>query len=368
MKSSFYRPELDVLRFCAAFSVFVFHAFPEPASIFGVGFFKSALAIVIATGAYGVDLFFGISSFLITQLLLREREQTATLDIKAFYVRRILRIWPLYFAFVLFAYGLTFVVRTQQLSGAYVAAFFLMAGNWMFILRGTPHSVSGALWSISLEEQFYLSWPHAVKKARMQIITRIVWGLLLVATVARIALVRRGINSNELWFNTLVRLDPLAMGILLAVWLRTHEFTPRRIVRVLLVVSGVGCWLLVTRFTPLLNLLSVPFWNALLGYPLMSLGSITMLAAVYGAPQAGLSIFANKWLAYFGKISYGIYVYHELCIAIAHRIFVGPTRFIVPAATAFPLTLLFAALSYRFLEAPFLRLKEKFAHVSSRSV
>jgi peptidoglycan/LPS O-acetylase OafA/YrhL len=95
-KASFYHPELDALRFFAAASVFLLHAFLKSAGL---------LFLVTGSGAYGVDLFFVLSSFLITTLLLRERDTTGTVDIRAFYVRRILRIWPLYFSFIAFAYG-----------------------------------------------------------------------------------------------------------------------------------------------------------------------------------------------------------------------------------------------------------------------
>src|SRR5262245_41344043 len=103
----FYSPELDVLRFFAFFGVFVFHAAPRNTEFYaGAGFPSWLSTFLISTfgaGAYGVDLFFALSAYLITSLLLRERSATGNLDLRGFYIRRILRIWPLYLGFVAFA-------------------------------------------------------------------------------------------------------------------------------------------------------------------------------------------------------------------------------------------------------------------------
>ena len=103
----FYRPELDVLRFFAFLGVFIFHAAPRTMDFYdraGYPHWLSSLLIpTFGAGAYGVDLFFALSAYLITSLLLRERAATGALDLRGFYLRRILRIWPLYLAFVAFA-------------------------------------------------------------------------------------------------------------------------------------------------------------------------------------------------------------------------------------------------------------------------
>ena len=103
----FYRPELDALRFFAFLGVFIFHAAPRTMDFYdaaGYPHWLSGLLIpTFGAGAYGVDLFFALSAYLITSLLLCERAATGALDLCGFYVRRILRIWPLYLVFVAFA-------------------------------------------------------------------------------------------------------------------------------------------------------------------------------------------------------------------------------------------------------------------------
>jgi peptidoglycan/LPS O-acetylase OafA/YrhL len=101
---SFYRPELDTLRFFAFLGVFVFHMAPLTIETYEpLGWIAPWLVAWFSSGAFGVDLFFALSAYLITTLLLREKETRGSLDVRNFYIRRILRIWPLYFAFIAFA-------------------------------------------------------------------------------------------------------------------------------------------------------------------------------------------------------------------------------------------------------------------------
>src|SRR5262245_22111925 len=133
----FYAPELDVLRFFAFFGVFVFHAGPQTIDFYqaaGLPAFLGRLMIsIFGAGAYGVDLFFALSAYLITTLLLRERSTSGALDLRSFYLRRILRIWPLYLSFVAFAAITAAILPGQRLPLGYVAGYALLAGNWIYV-------------------------------------------------------------------------------------------------------------------------------------------------------------------------------------------------------------------------------------------
>ena len=109
-----------------------------------------------ATGAFGVSLFFVLSSYLITELLLREKDLIGGLDVKSFYIRRILRIWPLYFAFLALAVALRWIFPGQHVTWRAGLWFSLLAGNWYIVFHGFPSSVIFPLWSVSIEEQFYI--------------------------------------------------------------------------------------------------------------------------------------------------------------------------------------------------------------------
>ena len=137
----FYRPELDGLRFYAFLGVFVCHTLPNEAT------FYSSLhlpmpwvwAAVVRSGAAGVDLFFVLSAFLITSLLLREREETGKISLRLFYIRRILRIWPLYFLVVGLGVVLAHTVPDRShfwyydpgLPWQYVAGYIFFVANWV---------------------------------------------------------------------------------------------------------------------------------------------------------------------------------------------------------------------------------------------
>lgn len=130
MRGSFYRPELDSLRFFAFLAVFVFHLIPSKYEIFfardGPQWLTHAGITVVGAGKFGVDLLFTLSAFLITELLLRERETFEHLNVRAFYMRRILRIWPLHFFFLLMATVIEYGRNGDNLSwrteGAWINA------------------------------------------------------------------------------------------------------------------------------------------------------------------------------------------------------------------------------------------------------
>jgi peptidoglycan/LPS O-acetylase OafA/YrhL len=161
----FYQPELDGGRFYAFLGVFVCHTLPFEAEFYR----KLHLPLpwvwgaTVKAGAAGVDLFFALSAFLITSLLLKERQETGEISLKYFYLRRILRIWPLYFLVIALGIVLSHTVANQNLPWYYIAGYLLFVGNWVHAVFGRPESIAFPLWTVSIEEQFYLFWPLIVK-------------------------------------------------------------------------------------------------------------------------------------------------------------------------------------------------------------
>ncbi|HET6930919.1 MAG TPA: acyltransferase [Candidatus Acidoferrum sp.] len=372
----FYRPELDTLRFFAFFGVFVFHVVPNdpqfyqahpilPASIVPL------ICAVASAGAYGVDLFFALSAYLITTLLIREEEVRGSIDTGAFYVRRILRIWPLYFFFIAVAALVPAWDRTQHLGWPYVAGYLLLSGNWVYVFLGLPHSIASPLWSVSIEEQFYLIWPLALRRlSRRQLVLTVI-GLLVLANAVRIFLVSSHVLGAAVEYNTMARIDAIAFGILVAYFLGSEAPSLSLFSRAALAISCVSVWCIVASYTNLNAQTEVaPVMGTLLGRPLIALAAAGLLAAVIGAPAAGARVLTNSWLTYLGRISYGLYVYHAAGLLVAWHVFRGNSVKIYAAyaLTGFGLTVLFSALSYRWLESPFLKMKERFAVVRSRPV
>lgn len=372
----FYRPELDTLRFFAFFGVFVFHIIPNDAYFYQSHhfLFPAIVPIVCAVagaGAYGVDLFFALSAFLITTLLIREEEVRGTIDTNAFYVRRILRIWPLYFFFIAVAALVPLWDRTQHLGWPFIAGYLLLSGNWIYIFLGLPHSIAGPLWSVSIEEQFYLVWPLALRRLSRRNLVFVVIGLLLLANVVRAWLVYSHVLGAAIEYNTLARIDPIALGILAAYFLGSEAPTLSLFGRSALVIASIAIWCLVASHTSLNAQTEVaPIMGTLIGRPLVALGAAGLLVAAIGAPAAGARALTHPWLTYLGRISYGLYVYHAAGLLLAGHLFHTNSvkAFGAYALTGFALTVCFSAISYRWLETPFLKLKERFAVVRSRPV
>jgi peptidoglycan/LPS O-acetylase OafA/YrhL len=366
----FYRPELDVLRFFAFLGVFIFHAAPRTMDFYNAAgyphWLSSLLIPMFGAGAYGVDLFFALSAYLITSLLLRERAATGALDLRGFYLRRILRIWPLYLAFVAFAAIAGALIPEQHLPMRYVLGYSLLAGNWIYVFYGLPASFAIPLWTVSIEEQFYLAWPLALRKASVRTMAAIALLLLVVANVWRVWLAIFAAPVERIEYNTFTRLDPIAFGILIALFgHKLPSFT--RPQRVALLCGGIVTWIAVYAFTVTSPTLKFTTWRMAVGHPFTALASAAVLLSVLGSQHPFLR---NSVLLYLGKISYGLYVLHEFAHFCAIRLVHAsrPLTVFAQSMVGLALTILLAAASYRWLESPFLRLKERFAHVQSRPV
>lgn len=365
---NFYRPELDSLRFFAFLMVFMSHSHRfVPATLFSRRV-AWAIDVTLTTGSWGVDLFFVLSAYLITELLRREKEATGKVHIGSFYARRILRIWPLYFLAIGIGYLAQFVWRSQHLPTNYILCFLLLGGNWICALHGIPSTVIGPLWSVSIEEQFYLSWPWVVRNLELRWIRNVALLLLIIPTITRVYLGTHHYPPIMFWCNTFARLDPILAGILLSIGLKGRTFKLSYGTRVLLFTMALVGLVWANKTFSLEGLETITLRNSVLGYPLAGLLVSGIFVSVMGAPEAGMRWTYLPFLTYLGRISYGLYVFHRLCYVIAESAFgvtKGPAHYFVIVLTGFCLTLALAATSYRFYERPFLRLKERFTYILS---
>jgi peptidoglycan/LPS O-acetylase OafA/YrhL len=370
----FYLPGLDLVRCLGFLAVFIFHAFrakfldytaiPAP--------FASLIPIVLDTGKFSIDLFFVSSAYLITELLLREHEATGAVDAGAFYVRRMLRIFPLYYAFTIAAIFI-YPLFDAGAEVSYRHSFGLLTYtfNWVVSLSGYPaQSFFNHLWSLSVEEQFYLAYPILVRLIGIKNLKVVAIAFLCIATVSRLVMIETNFfvsAEQAMWVSTLTRLDPLAAGILLAVLLREKKITLltrgfHKLAVILLSLTALA--VLVSYF----SIESHPR-DALLVYPAATLASVMIVWAAI-SPISNFSKYAP--LIYLGKISYGLYVFHLACLQIARTLlgFTLKNNFsaVSVALLGFALTLGFATVSYHLLEKPFLKLKRRFTYVQSRPV
>ena len=362
----FYQPELDGLRFYAFLGVFVCHTLPFD----GTFYRKFHLPMpwlwgaVAKSGAAGVDLFFALSAFLITSILLREREETGGISLRRFYLRRILRIWPLYFMLIALGVVLAHTMAKQSLPWYYVAGYLLFVGNWVHAVFGRPESICSPLWTVSIEEQFYLIWPLLMKMLgrRGMIVAGIVTFLL--ASVSRIGFMLAGSSGGFIYYGSISRCDSLALGILLALF---ADRMPRltRGARVLLLATGLMGWVISSAW---LNEQPGPVdLRMVLGRLIVSLAAGAIL---YACLHSHHQLVRGGWVVRLGKISYGLYMLHLTGILIMLSLFhpIWGWQLLATKGLGFVMTVILALASYRWIESPFLRLKDKFATVLSRPV
>ena len=363
-KQSFYHPELDVLRFFAFLAVFVHHALPRDARLYVSRGLSPAVTEWLLTakeaGALGLDLFFALSSYLITELLLHEHARRGTFSVPAFYVRRALRIWPLYFTFLaLTVLVIPTLIPGERFGSIYLVSFVFFVGNWVCAAQGLPFSVASPLWSISVEEQFYIGWPLLLRFFGVSRLKQLAFAMLFLALLTRIGLAVYGVEHPGVWCNTIARLDPIALGAILAFVLNGRAPQLRNSLRVVLCLAGLASWWLIARY------LSHDGPTSVATYALSGFASVMLLVAVLRSEARVLRVAPFSWLVYLGRISYGLYVFHLFALAfMSHVSFVPvlgiPLNFGLRLALSFLLTVALAAVSYHLLEQPFLKLKDRF--------
>lgn len=378
-----YFPSLNGLRFIAAFVVIIHHLeqiklfFDLPSLFYKWNFIK-------IVGELGVTLFFTLSGFLITYLLLVEKERFGTVFVKEFYLRRVVRIWPLYYLIIILGLFVLPYIDFFHIP-EYTEGVHYRFG-WKVFFYGIlfPNVVSNLYnympfiaqtWSIGIEEQFYLIWPWIVKKSNhyIKVLLMIVIGLLLIT------------NGLHLFADTSKDISQLPMGIKIVSF--AYKFFD--MLRIgCMAIGGLGAYFLYNKdervlkpiFTPLVQVatfvlimvlmlggIEIPFIN----HEFYSILFIIVILNFAANPKCLVSL-ENKALDYLGKISYSIYMWHGVAIMIGLHIarYFNPelddfsSNAIYYVAT-FLFTLLLSYLSYEYFEMQFLKFKHLYTKVKS---
>jgi peptidoglycan/LPS O-acetylase OafA/YrhL len=300
---SAYRAGLDVLRFVAFFLVFLHHTI-ERTPVFGRSFITTIQTIIANGGGFGLQLFFTLSAFLICDLLLRERERCGKIRVLAFYKRRALRIWPLY----VFALGIgaTWALLTHTQYWIFFFSCLLFIGNWYCYLASYPGNPVAPIWSISIEEQFYFLFPVVIARASKRTLYVVCALIILVANGFLGFYGANGYWTDVMpWTNTFVEFEMFAVGILLALLLNHRAAQISWASRAcLFAVTGVAWSSAVYVCRAKVEIGSTSSVGFIGGYALIAAGCAAMLLAFVGLKRV------PRWLAYLGRISYGLYVYH----------------------------------------------------------
>ncbi len=387
--------QLDALRFLAAIMVVLVHAFDGWWGWFGIpkklanadrtdwSWFGMQLHNFVANFHFGVDLFFLISGFLITYLLIKEKSEKGKVNIPAFFMRRILRIWPLYF----FIIGICFFWFCPWLNSTYTRmaivprdvdykSVMLFYNNFHTIATKSWDFPFAHFWSICIEEHFYLVWPFLVALIPIKRLPIVLISIILASMMFR---AWAFYNIEESWFtlnlNTLSRIDALALGGLVA-WGHFHSpFKLRMPLYVRILLLGILLWCMtVDNFSDWSNIFMV-CWKRLI---YLGLAGLLMMNFVFN-PEAKFRWGPNHIFNYLGRCCFGIYLWGNILLQlIIYKIFLAEHKPVTDwfinhigfGITYWLIVLGFSLvvpiLSYELIEKPFMKLKSRFSIVKTR--
>ncbi|MBB2924166.1 acyltransferase [Cellulomonas cellasea] len=329
-KSLSYMPALDGLRAIAVGMVFVVHAFPE-------GSFP---------GGLGVDVFFLISGFLITRILLKELDRTGGIDLRTFYVKRALRLYPA-LLLVCAVFLVAFFVLRRGIpweEARFTAIAVTYTSNIWMTVTGEFVGHLTHTWSLAMEEQFYVVWPIAfVLLMRSRLSRRSV--AVVVSTVALASLGGWAVVGSEHAFHPLTKAGGLLVGCVVAFLVERRPWQHAGLAHASVAV-----------FTVVLVAESLGVMTREVSLPVVTLTlPFLVLHAAFGQGWLVRALSA-RWLIHLGVLSYGLYLWHYPILSALTSVGVSGWPGLLIAAA---LTYAAAATSFRFVERPVLRLKDR---------
>ena len=335
--------------------------------------------IISNSGPLGVVFFFVLSGFLISYLLFSEKEVIGEISIKQFYLRRILRIWPLYFFIMILGFFVLphiplFDVNVQlrALNANYWENFFL----FLFLLPNLAFSLFlavpniGQLWSIGVEEQFYIVWPLLIRKSKNLLKTILVFTFFIVLVKVSI-LILSDLYPSE-WLSVLKKflamskLESMSIGGLGAYVL---FYKKEKILKFIYRPLTLFCAILIIPICIML----VPKYLQNGIHILYSVCSLIIILNVAANSNSPIKL-ENRVLDYLGKISFGIYMYHMMVVSLVLNVAkkylmfgndLSPIESFVIYLSVISISIILASLSYKFLETPFIKQKRGLSKILS---
>lgn len=345
-----YIPQLDGLRAFAVFLVLLSHGLNTAGG-------PAILKAFAGFGGLGVQLFFILSGYLITGILLHAKNEQNYF--KNFYARRGLRIWPLYYAILAIAFlTMPFARAYSDHPNVHVsfAVYVFYLQNIVYGHARVP-AILGPTWSLAVEEQFYLVWPLLVRFVSKRALIRVCIFLILAVPVFRM------FSLVDTW-NTLCQLDALAIGALFACY-RDSLLYWKRFAGALLILLPAGVTMQLISGDGVLSALGIA--KTILVY-----GSAALLLRTLDDSSWFAAVFRNRFLCYVGKVSYGVYLFNSTLFAALfallkhsskYRLFAAQHAVLAEIIQFFAgcaLVIAVAGFSYRYFEKPFLNMKRFF--------
>lgn len=367
---------LDALRFFAFLAVFLSHCISYYSYSFPNKYLELLHKHFFINGNLGVNFFFVLSGFLISWLLFIEKEKYGKLDVKAFYVRRILRIWPVYFVVVFIGFLAAAFLNFSSFSQPFfhitsnphqLPYYLLFLGNFDLIVNGPTNFILSVLWSVSIEEQFYLLWPVFFYFLSPKNIRSVC--ILVILT----SFTYRYFNSDvKSYLSSISVMSDLAIGSLSA-YLCLYNLNFINWISNVSKTKILLAYLVLIIFIPLRGFSHI-FGDSFFSiyYPFESIIFSILFAFIIIEQNfsknsyykfGNLSLFSK-----FGKISYGLYSYHMLMFPIAFYFTksIGFTdnqfyEYILRILISLSFTIIISKLSYFYFESYFLKFKSRFS-------
>lgn len=336
-----YVPQLDSIRAIAALMVVFSH------------YFYTYFQINLHLGHKGVQIFFVLSGFLITYILLLQKGSSFSkgIIIRNFAIKRILRLFPIYFLLLFFLWFVAIAFNARFWQTGNGIFYFTYTSNFLFFFKGFVDPVLNHTWSLAVEEQFYLLWPWiAIFVSRRLSIALVVLSMLFSLLFKSFSEVPNGI------FLLSSHIDTMGTGILLA-FVFYYD------------ISIIKKWLKYNNYLLWLSLLFLildyiyPMPKILTNLTIMCLSAALIIGCFFEFKGLFGKFLNLKLIVYLGQISYGVYLYHKVIPEIL-KLFYFKTNLFFPnyvsASICILLTLIVSHLSYQYIEKVFLRLKENF--------
>ena len=358
-----YFPELDGLRFFAFFLVFLHHhtllsKLPYLSSLYKYGWI-------------GVDLFFTLSAFLFTKLLIAEFQKTGTIDFRKFYVRRIFRIWPVYYFLIFLSVLLSVYLNEPHTQNTVLRIVGLCTFTDNIISTYNDYNelpFIGHFWTISYEEQFYIFIPFIII-----LLVRTTWSnrlisflaVFFVLSVIRFILIYKNVPHPTIWVLPVTHFESILLGIVIG--FGGLNFIAKRINPIVIGLIGLLFFVFLCQLPNIKNL----SYSLILSYGFVGISTALVLLSVLNSDLLK-KFFSQRILVFLGKRSYGLYLFHLLgnefgAMMIEETTFL-PSRTSVSFLYSLVFTIIISIISYWLIEMPFLKMKKKFEVITSRPV
>lgn len=345
-----YMPGLDGLRAIDVLGIIIYHLNKQ----------------WLTGGFLGVDTFFVISGYLITSLLLKEYDDTGIIKLKSFWIRRLKRLLPAVIVLLMVVGTATLLLKSDNIIRVkhdIIAAIFYVS-NWWYIAKDVNYFEQFSfmplkhLWSLAIEEQFYIFFPVILVTLLLTIKKRykigfIFWGVSIISLGLMMFIYSINGDHSRVYFGTDTRLQTLLLGVILAFLWPPFKLKndPPKVVKY--VIDSIGSLSFIVLILLFFIINDETNWIYDGGFYLISILTLFIIASVVHPSTWIAKIFSNPVLVFIGKRSYSLYLWHFAVISFVHSYYVDGQIPVYVYFIDISLTIIFAELSYRFIETPF---------------